>query len=243
MRRTLVATDTTRRRKTVAPTLTAAALQTGNGVGGPPDGVRATLDGARETPDGARSSTRGARPKRYELQKHEWWIAGVVGVWLAAVGVASVLAAMWLWAVADRATSANDAVHWIGPDFTATAATGSLALAAVGGVAGSFVHAGSLFAARVGRRTFEISYFWWYLLRPLESALVAIVFVAALRSGLLALGADTKDTDTVVLAFLSGALAGLFTDRVMQRLRGLLGASKTDEKASEQLPAETAATG
>ena len=173
------------------------------------------------------------------LETHEWLVATVVGVWLAAIGVASLAAAMWLWAVADRATSANDAVHWFGPDFTATAATSSLALAAVGGVAGSFVHAGSLFAARVGRRTFEASYFWWYLLRPLESALVAIVFVVAVRSGLLVLGAGNQDNGTVVLAFLSGALAGLFTDRVMQRLRGLLGAGKTDEKASKQPARET----
>ena len=176
------------------------------------------------------------------LETHEWLVATVVGVWLAAIGVASLAAAMWLWAVADRATSANDAVHWVGPDFTATAATSSLALAAVGGVAGSFVHAGSLFAARVGRRTFEASYFWWYLLRPLESALVAIVFVVAVRSGLLVLGAGNQDNGTVVLAFLSGALAGLFTDRVMQRLRGLLGAGKTDEKASKQPARETVAT-
>jgi hypothetical protein len=182
-------------------------------------------------------------PDHYDLDKRQWWVAAVVGIWLAAVGVAAVLTAVWAWAVADRARSANDAVHWIGPDFTATAATSALVLAAVGGVAGSFVHAGSLFTARVGRRTFEVSYFWWYVLRPLESAVLAMVFVAAIRSGLLALGADGKDSDTVVLVFLSGALAGLFTDRVMQRLRGLLGATKTDQKATEQpAPESTPAT-
>jgi hypothetical protein len=193
--------------------------------------------------NGDESSTQPAPdPKQYALQAHEWLVAAVVGLWLAALGAASVLAGVWAWAVADEAHSANAAVHWVGPDFTATAATSALVLAVVGGVAGSFVHAGSLFAARVGRRTFEVSYFWWYLLRPLESALVAMIFVAAVRSGLVALGAGTSDSGAAVLAFLSGALAGLFTDRVMQRLRGLLGATKVDEKATEQLAPGTHAT-
>jgi hypothetical protein len=68
------------------------------------------------------------------------------------------------------------------------------------------------------------------------------VFVAALRSGLVALGTGTTDSSTAVLSFLAGGLAGLFTDRVMQRLRGLLGATKTDQKASEQPAPGTSAT-
>jgi hypothetical protein len=183
-----------------------------------------------------------ARPQPYQLTRREWFVAAVVGCWLGALGVMCLLAVAWAWAIADRATSATDSVHWIGPDFTATAATSALVLAAVGGVAGSFVHAGSLFAARVGRRTFEVSYFWWYLLRPIESALVAMVFLAAIRSGLTALGTNTTGDGASVLAFLAGALAGLFTDRVMQRLRGILGATKTDRKASEQPAPGTWAT-
>jgi hypothetical protein len=210
----------------------------------PPTAAPATPNGASGTLVGVLAPTVvQPRPRRYELMKHEWWVAAVVGLWLGFLGVASILAGVWAWAVADRASSADDAVRWLGPDFTATAATSALVLAAVGGIAGSCVHSGSLFATRVGRRTFEVSYFWWYLLRPIESALVAMVFVAAIRSGLLALGTQTSDSNTTVLAFLSGALAGLFTDRVMQRLRGILGATKTDEKASEQSAPGTYATG
>jgi hypothetical protein len=71
---------------------------------------------------------------------------------------------------------------------------------------------------------------------------VAMVFVAATQSGLIAVGSTDADRGTPVLVFLTGALAGLFTDRVMRRLRRLLGATKTDERASEQPPPETAAT-
>lgn len=182
------------------------------------------------------------RPKGYRLRRHEWLVAAAVGLWLFALGAASLLAAVWAWALADRSLVDDEAVRWIGPDFTATAATSVLVLAVVGGVVGSFVHAASLFATRVGRQTFEVSYVWWYLLRPLESALVALVSVAAVRSGLLALGASETDSTSTVLAFLTGGLAGLFTDRVMQRLRGLLGATRTDKKASEQPPPGTYAS-
>lgn len=202
-----------------------------------------TVNGAgAKLGNSAAPAPKAARPPSYQLTRREWFVVAVVGCWLGALGMMCLFAVTWAWAIADRATSATDAVHWIGPDFTATAATSALVLAAVGGVAGSFVHAGSLFAARVGRRTFEVSYFWWYLLRPIESALVAMVFLAAVRSGLTALGTQTSGGGTSVLAFLAGALAGLFTDRVMQRLRGILGATKTDKKASEQPAPGTWAT-
>ena len=206
------------------------------------DGTAAANGSGARSPSPQPQARTAPRPTRYELKRHEWFVVSVVGCWLGALGVLSLLAAVWAWAIADRAGLADDAVRWVGPDFTATAGTSALVLAAAGGVAGSFVHAGSLFAARVGRRTFEVSYFWWYLLRPIESALVAMVFVAAVRSGLVAVGMETADTATTVLAFLSGALAGLFTDRVMQRLRGILGATRTDEKASEQAAPGTWAT-
>jgi hypothetical protein len=144
------------------------------------------------------------------------------------------MAVMWAWAIANRVGQSGEVVRWIGPDFNVTVATSALVLAAVGGVTGSVVHSASVFSARVGQRTFEASYLWWYLLRPFEAALLAVVFVAAMRSGLVALGTQGGDSATTVLIFLAGGLAGLFTDRVLQQLRGLLGATKTDERASEQ---------
>jgi hypothetical protein len=98
------------------------------------------------------------------------------------------------------------------------------------------VHAASLFAARAAARTFEASYFWWYLLRPFEAALVAMVLVAVARAGIPALGPTGTDGGHAGLAFVAGGLAGLFTDQVMQQLRGLLGATKIDHKASTLTP-------
>ncbi len=218
------------------PVHDATLLSEASAVSSPPNGGGPTAAHAAAQPSGHGAS------RRYELAAHEWWVAGAVGLWLGCVGVAAFTAGIWAWAIADRVGANSVSVRWLGPDFTATAATSALVLAVVGGVTGSFVHVASLFTSRVGRRTFETSYFWWYLLRPVEAALLAMVFVAALRSGLVALGTGTADSSTAVLSFLAGGLAGLFTDRVMQRLRGLLGATKTDQKASEQPAPGTSAT-
>jgi hypothetical protein len=111
--------------------------------------------------------------------------------------------------------------------------SGVLLLAIVGGSAGSLVHTIAIFTSRVGRRTFETSYVWWYVLRPVGAVLLALIFVTAVSSGLLALSGGDGGS-SAALAFLAGALAGLFTDAVLQRLRGLLGATSTEEDASTQ---------
>jgi hypothetical protein len=94
----------------------------------------------------------------------------------------------------------------------------------LGGVAGSLVHTITIFSSRVGRDTLEASFLWWYLLRPFAAALLALLFVAAVQSGLVAVGGKPE---SLVLALVAGGLAGLFTDAVLQKLRGLLGATST----------------
>jgi len=186
-----------------------------------------------ETPD----------PTRCKPGWRYWVAAAVVGLWLAALGLISLVGVVWAWGITDRVADQDLLVRWIGPDFTATALTGGLVLAAAGGVSGSVIHATSVFAARVGGRTFEASYAWWYLLRPVEAALLAVVLVAAVRAGAVALAADGSKTTADVVTFLAGSIAGLFTDTVMQRLRGLLGATRTDQFASAQPSPETVAPG
>jgi hypothetical protein len=176
------------------------------------------------------------------MGRQEWWIAGAVTCWLAGAGSIMLIAVLWAWGVADRTGTAPEAVHWIGPDFTATPATGALVLAAAAGAAASFIHSTSQFAARAGHRTFEPSYLAWYLLRPLNAALLAMVTVVLIRSGLVTIGTTQDGSGASVLAFTAGALAGLYTDRVMQLLRARLGAGDPSRPASTT-PAATGAKG
>jgi hypothetical protein len=63
----------------------------------------------------------------------------------------------------------------------------------------------------------------------------------SVKAGMAAFGnSDTKIADLSV-AVTTGALAGLFTDRVLQQLQGLLGATDPSKSASTQpIPGKTA---
>lgn len=161
----------------------------------------------------------------------------VVGCWQLATAALATLAAFAVWpVVAGLPTVGSARIHWWGPDLSLDVTSGALLLGLVGGVAGSLVHTITIFSSRVGRDTLEASYLWWYLLRPFAAALLALLFVASVVSGLSALNGAPKSPDAGV-AFVAGGLAGLFTDAVLQKLRNLLGATSTEQTASsQQLP-------
>ena len=152
-----------------------------------------------------------------------------VGLWHVALAVGTTLQTLLWWPVVEEAASST--YTWYGWTFTSGSAV--LLLAIVGGVAGSLVHTITIFSSRVGRSTFETSYVWWCILRPIAAALLALIFAAALSSNLLALSGGNGES-AAALAFVGGALAGLFTDAVLQKLRHLLGATSTQHEASKQ---------
>ena len=176
------------------------------------------------------------RSAPYPATRTQWAIVAGVGIWQVVLALLAVVAVFWTWTIAERISAAVSSVHvqWIGPDFTVSATTAALLLAGVAGITGSVVQTVGVFSSRVGRRTFEGSYAWWYVLRPFAACLLAILFMAAVRAGQLGVGTDTSDGATPMLAFLAGGLAGLFTDRVLQQMRALLGATSPEWKASEQ---------
>jgi hypothetical protein len=159
-------------------------------------------------------------------------VTALVGCWQLVLTALTTAATFAVWPlVATLEGRATVAVHWFGPDFRLTALSGVLILGVIGGVGGSLVHTITIFSSRVGRDTLEASFLWWYLLRPFAAALLALLFVAAVQSGLVAVGGKPEG---LVLAFVAGGLAGLFTDAVLQKLRGLLGATSTQKTASSQ---------
>lgn len=158
----------------------------------------------------------------------------VVACWQIALATLTMVAVFASWPLVASTKGSTVSVVWFGPDFTLTATSGALLLGLIGGVGGSLVHTVTIFSSRVGRDTLETSYLWWYLMRPFAAGPLALLFVAAVHSGLLAASNATDDPSPMV-AFVAGGLAGLFTDAVLQRLRGLLGATSTEKPASTQV--------
>ena len=139
----------------------------------------------------------------------------LVGCWQLGLGILVLVGLIACWPLGADAT-----VTW-----------GVLVVGALGGVAGSLVHTITVFSSRVGQSTFEATYTWWYILRPFAAALLAVLFVAAVYSGLVT---NLESGPTAVVPVVAGGLAGLFTDTVLQTLRALLGATSTELEASKQ---------
>lgn len=141
--------------------------------------------------------------------------------------------------IAERLVSAQElagpdlvatrTVHWWGPDFTTTLNMSLLIVGAAAGAVGSVIHQSMVFAQRAGLETLERGFVWWYLLRPVWSALLGAVVVVAFNTGLISIGDETTSTAGVTVLVMAGCLAGLFTDQAMRRLRPMLGATPPEE--------------
>ncbi|MFG1625161.1 hypothetical protein [Kribbella sp. NPDC049227] len=130
---------------------------------------------------------------------------------------------------------ATRTVHWWGPDFTTTLNMSLLIVGAAAGAVGSVIHQSMVFAQRAGLETLERGFVWWYLLRPVWSALLGSVVVVAVNTGLISIGDDTTSSAGVTVLMMTGCLAGLFTDQAMVRLRPLLGVTPPEDS---QVPDE-----
>jgi hypothetical protein len=88
------------------------------------------------------------------------------------------------------------------------------------------------FSNRAGQNTLEHGFLWWYLTRPFAAAAVGVLFYMAIIAGFFDQTSATGRS-ALVLAAAIGGLAGLFTDKVLQKMRAaLLGLSTFDEPAA-----------
>lgn len=174
------------------------------------------------------------------------WI-GVV--WLPLLTFSSAVGLLWSFSYAERADESNESVNvqWFGPDFTLTPTTSVLLTAAIAALAGSAVHVASTFVYRLGQNKLEQSYRYWYLIRPLSAAALGIIFALALISGLLVLTelpSDGSDSEVSVPAIATvGALAGLFSERVTERLRRLVSPSPAEKSGKGKANGATKSKG
>jgi hypothetical protein len=166
-----------------------------------------------------------------------------IGGWLGLVGAVVLGHVMWAWSLASRLEAAPAAAHvrahWLGLEFSPTAQFSLLLIVVTTAMAGSLATIALVFSNRAGHRTLEERWEWWYLLRPLAAASIAILFYMVVLAGLLG-GADKK-AGGLAFAAAVGGLAGLFTDRVLETMRSALGASAFNTSASN--PEEAKNTG
>ena len=137
---------------------------------------------------------------------------------------------------------ATQTVHVLGVSFPVTLSMSVLLLGAASGLVGSAIQQSIVFANRSGHETLEQGWAWWYVLRPIWSALLGGVFVIAMNTGLISIGDTTTSTAGVTVLATIGALAGLFTDKVLEKLGAVLGATSTEETTSSSSATPTVAT-
>jgi hypothetical protein len=92
-----------------------------------------------------------------------------------------------------------------------------LALVGVAGVLGSLLHTMNSFAVHVADNDFRPSWNWWYLIRPLVGAGLALLTYLLIRGQLLGLNGPTTDLNPYGVAGLA-ALTGLFSKQAVTKL-------------------------
>jgi hypothetical protein len=179
----------------------------------------------------------GSRPPKGAAMKP--FTRRVIGTINFAEAVITLIGLVAAYGIAERLVSAQQivgpgaiatsTVQWWGPDFTTTLNMSLLIVGAAAGAVGSVIHQSMIFAQRAGLETLERGFVWWYLLRPVWSALLGSVVVVAVNTGLISIGDETTSTAGVTILVMMGCLAGLFTDQAMRRLRPMLGATPPED--------------
>lgn len=167
----------------------------------------------------------------------------LVGCWLLVLTIVSLAHLLWAWSIATRLTGASGSppaisVHWLWLRFSPSPQFSLLLVVTLSAVVGSFATMSLIFGNRAGHRTLEEDWEWWYVLRPGAVAVIGVLAYVIVVAGFLS---TTGKADSLASAAAIGALAGLFTDRVLAAMRSALGASAFNTSASN--PEEAKKTG
>jgi hypothetical protein len=90
-----------------------------------------------------------------------------------------------------------------------------------GGI-GAMVHALRSFSAHMGTRHLTVGWGWWYLLRPLEGAVISLAFYLVLRGGLIGSNGANQTSSTVISIYgMAGiaVLVGMFSQEAVAKLK------------------------
>lgn len=93
-----------------------------------------------------------------------------------------------------------------------------LALVALAGALGSYIHLATSFADYAGNRQLVKSWQWWYILRPFIGSALALVVYFAVRGGLIAGASGAENLSPYGLSALAG-LTGMFSKQATEKLK------------------------
>jgi hypothetical protein len=165
----------------------------------------------------------GASPAQPPARYASTFGIAAAGLAFIAFGVAFFSALVSLWPVVEPTSQATKkfavTLGWGAYTAHVDKSTGLLLLALIMGAIGGYVHATTSFVSYVGNRQFKASWGWWYALRALIGAALALLAYVALRGGFLT-GNSTTTTaniDAYGVATVSG-LVGLFSKQATDKL-------------------------
>jgi len=102
------------------------------------------------------------------------------------------------------------------------------------GMLGAFIQTGQSLIRRVGQKTLDQSYVWWYVLRPLIGSALALIFYFVIRGGLLSVSAGAQAISHFGIAATAG-IVGLFSTYAIDKLREVFTTLfATSEKGEEE---------
>jgi hypothetical protein len=164
----------------------------------------------------------------------------VIGVYLVVFGFTLIATTLWAWSFANAVVTDGRSVrpHFLGIGFRPTAAFSVLLIVGLTAALGSVAVMAVTFAGRSGRHTLEAGWEWWYATRPIVATAVALLTYMVVLAGFFDTTAN-GDRPELIVAAAVGALAGLFTDRVLAKLRDLLGQTPFRKSSTTQASDES----
>jgi hypothetical protein len=111
-----------------------------------------------------------------------------------------------------------------------------IVLIALAGAPGGLIHGASSFATFAGNRQFKTSWTWWYIMRPVFEAAVALVVYLVVRSGMGTGDLSLSGGDCLKTAGFAG-LIGRFAEPAMLKFKDIFNTTFTprDDPRKEEL--------
>jgi hypothetical protein len=158
----------------------------------------------------------------------------LIGVWIMVLFAVGLGHLPWAWSLAENVATSKRPVHahWLGLEFVPQKTAMLVIVVLTTAVIGSVATMALTFAHRGGYQKLEKGWGWWYITRPPTAASIGVLAFALLQAGLFS--GNTAAKSGLLAAAATGALAGLFTDQLLQKMRAILGLSAFSKSASDE---------